>query len=101
MPTRTVDDPKHWYDRAAEMRVLADEMKHEEAQRMTRKLADDYDKLGDRAAERQAHPKPQQVGLKEKGPRQEALSLTDTANRTTARTIARRCRAATLAAPTI
>jgi hypothetical protein len=21
----TIDDPKHWYDRAAEMRVIADE----------------------------------------------------------------------------
>jgi hypothetical protein len=49
---RTIDDPKHWHDRAAEMRVLADEMRNEEAQGMMRRLADDYDKLGDRALER-------------------------------------------------
>jgi hypothetical protein len=51
MPTN--DDPKHWYDRAAEMRVLAEEMTNETAQRLMRKLADDYDYLGDRAADRQ------------------------------------------------
>jgi hypothetical protein len=52
MPTSFIDDPKHWHDRAAEMRVLSDEMKEAEARRMMLKLADDYDKLGDRAAER-------------------------------------------------
>jgi hypothetical protein len=26
MTNRSIDDPKHWYDRAAEMRVLADTM---------------------------------------------------------------------------
>jgi hypothetical protein len=35
------------------MRVLADEMAGIEARRMMFKLADDYDKLGDRAADRQ------------------------------------------------
>jgi len=54
MPARSIDDPKHWHDRAAEMRVLADEMANVEARRTMFKLADDYDKLGDRAAERQA-----------------------------------------------
>ena len=47
-----VDDPKHWYDRAAEMRVLSDSMKGDETKATMRRLADDYDKLGDRAAER-------------------------------------------------
>jgi hypothetical protein len=48
----SIDDPKHWYDRAAEMRVIADEMERGETQEIMRRLADDYDKLGDRAAER-------------------------------------------------
>jgi hypothetical protein len=47
-----VDDPKHWYDRAAEMRVLADTMQHGETQETMHKLANDYDRLGDRATER-------------------------------------------------
>ena len=67
MPVRTYDDPKHWYDRAAEMRVLADEVANVEARHMMNKLADEYDKLGDRAAEGQVdHAKqsmPTFVGL--------------------------------------
>lgn len=58
MTNRSIDDPKHWYDRAAEMRVLADGMANVEAQRMMLRLAEDYDKLGDRAAERQVKVKP-------------------------------------------
>jgi hypothetical protein len=50
-----VDDPKHWYDRGAEMRALADLMRHEETKTTMHKLADDYDKLGDRAAERRGY----------------------------------------------
>jgi len=65
--TRTSDNPKHWYDRAAEMRLLAYDMKNEGAQRLMFKLADEYDRLGDRAAERQVkHAKqsaPTSVGL--------------------------------------
>jgi hypothetical protein len=36
------------------MRAIADGMAHSEASDVMRRLADDYDKLGDRAAERQA-----------------------------------------------
>jgi hypothetical protein len=52
MAPKSIDDPKHWYERGAEMRALADEMREVEAKAMMLKLADDYDKLADRAAER-------------------------------------------------
>ena len=55
MSARPIDDPKHWYDRAAEMRALADGMKSDDAQIIMFRLAEDYDKLGDRAAERASH----------------------------------------------
>jgi hypothetical protein len=61
MPPRTIDDPKHWHDRAEELRVLAEEMRSDEAKRTMLRLADDYDKLRDRAETRAnqkpAHPK--------------------------------------------
>ena len=67
MPAHTYGDPKHWYDRAVEIRVLADEVANVEARHMMNKLAVEYDKLGDRAAEGQAdHAKqfmPTFVGL--------------------------------------
>jgi len=49
---RDLNDSKHWRDRAAEMRVLANDMKEPKARAMVLSLADDYDKLADRAAER-------------------------------------------------
>ena len=41
-----INDSKHWRDRAAEMRVLSDEIKDLDAQRMMLKLANDYDSDG-------------------------------------------------------
>ena len=49
MALNHVNDSKHWRDRAAEMRGLADEMKDIAGKTMMLKLADDYDKLAERA----------------------------------------------------
>jgi hypothetical protein len=49
---------KHWRDRAAEMRVLSVEMKDFETRTLMLKLANDYDKLADRAEDRAAHDTP-------------------------------------------
>jgi hypothetical protein len=45
---RDLNDSKYWRDRATEMRALAEAMKDPEAARIMR-LADDYNKLADRA----------------------------------------------------
>jgi hypothetical protein len=52
MPCPAVNDVKAWRDRAAEMRALADGYADKEAARIMCQLADDYDKLADRAEER-------------------------------------------------
>jgi len=49
MTPRGLDDARHWRDRAAQMRVLSCEMNDFEAQTLMHKLANDYDKLADRA----------------------------------------------------
>jgi len=47
-----LDDAKHWRDRATEARQLADDM-HDELSRETMlKIADEYDKLAERAVQR-------------------------------------------------
>jgi hypothetical protein len=51
------NNPKHWRDRAAAMRALADTMKDAETIAIMKILADDYDKLADRAAQRKQTPK--------------------------------------------
>ena len=45
MPAREINDPKHWHDQAAEMRVLSEVMKDNETRSIMLRLADDYDKL--------------------------------------------------------
>jgi len=51
-PASNVHDPQHWLERAAAMRLLAGEIKSEEAKAIMLRLAVDYDKLADRADER-------------------------------------------------
>ena len=57
MTLQGIYDAKHWRDRAAEMRVLSGEMKDFDAQTLMLKLANDYDKLADRAQDRAARDK--------------------------------------------
>jgi hypothetical protein len=52
MPSHWADDPKHWRDRAAAMRTLAALANDVEAASIMFSLADDYDKLADRAPQR-------------------------------------------------
>ena len=58
MTHQSINDAKHWRDRAAEMRALSAEMKDFESRTLMLKLANDYDKLADRAEERAARDKP-------------------------------------------
>ena len=50
-----MNDAKHWRDRAAEMRALSETMSNVEAVAIMLELADDYDILADRAAQRAGH----------------------------------------------
>jgi hypothetical protein len=52
-----VYDSKHWRDRATEMRALADSMSNSGPGQLLNDLADDYEKLADRAeVRREAEP---------------------------------------------
>jgi hypothetical protein len=54
MTRKPINDPKHWRGRAAQMRALAVTMKDAETIAIMNRLADDYDKLAERAAQRGA-----------------------------------------------
>jgi hypothetical protein len=47
-----IDDPKHWRDRAAAARALAEQISDELSKRMMRRIADDYELLAQRAESR-------------------------------------------------
>ena len=49
---RGLNDAQHWRDRAAEMRVLAETMQDARTVTLMTDLANDYDKLAERAEER-------------------------------------------------
>jgi hypothetical protein len=55
MTAANVNDAKHWRDRAAEMRAMADWMRDPTATATMLRLANDYDKLADRAARHAAN----------------------------------------------
>jgi len=47
-------DPKHWRNRAQELRILADQISDPEIRRIMIGIAEDYEKLAKRAEERAA-----------------------------------------------
>ena len=50
--TAHLNDPKHWQDRAAELRAIAEPMVEGGIKGSMLKLANDYDKLAERAERR-------------------------------------------------
>ena len=52
MPASFINDPEHWRHRAEEMRTLADDMKDEISKQMMLRIAQDYERLAQRAEER-------------------------------------------------
>lgn len=65
MPSEYINNPKHWSDRAAEMRAVADTMKESETRATILRLAGDYDKLAARAAERANGQRPGRSATKQ------------------------------------
>jgi hypothetical protein len=50
-----INDPPHWRARAKEARTLADLMNDETSKHMMLQIADDYDRLAERAEQRARH----------------------------------------------
>ena len=50
MPASFVNNPKHWEERAADMRALAGQMSDGEAKKTMLRIAKDYEKLAQRAS---------------------------------------------------
>ena len=59
MSDHSINDPKHWLDRAKEARALAEQIGDPEAKRTMLKNADDYERHAQRAKERAAGRWPQ------------------------------------------
>lgn len=52
MKVEHFNDVQHWRWRAAELRVIADQMEHPYSKEQILLIADDYEKLADRAQRR-------------------------------------------------
>lgn len=50
--SKSINNPSHWLDRAAEVREIADTMKEDSMKTAVLKLASDYEKLAARAIAR-------------------------------------------------
>jgi len=65
MPSRKfVWDPEHWRFRAEETRTVADQMTHEDARTIMRRIALDYDRLAKLAEEQLADQERGAIGDK-------------------------------------
>ena len=58
MSKNLANDPEHWRNRAAEMRRAAEDMKDDVARQTMLRIAEDYERLGKRAEERQSGTRP-------------------------------------------
>jgi len=57
-------DPDHWHFRAEETRTIADQMTHEEARTIMRRIANDYNRLAKVAEEQLADQEKRATGDK-------------------------------------
>jgi hypothetical protein len=53
-----INDPEHWRSRAKEARAIADQMTDADSRSAMLRIADDYDRLAERAAQRAAGRSP-------------------------------------------
>ena len=60
MPSHFINDPAHWRQRAKEARALADQMDDPQSKQAMMRIAEDYERLAERAAGRATgSPQPQ------------------------------------------
>ena len=62
MSRKFVWDPGHWRFRAEEARTVADQMTHEDARTIMRRIANDYDRLAKVAEEQLADQEKRATG---------------------------------------
>ena len=73
MPARSINNPQHWLDRAKEARALTETIADLEAKRMMFGIADDYERLAQRAEERAARLMPLNTATQRKAPLERGL----------------------------